>query len=72
MRRKHERTDDMGRQAADVTRTTVRVQNMIFQLLPLPVWIATLTEVDADVRLALVKGQTGKAVFGKAQRRATT
>jgi hypothetical protein len=75
MRRKHERvvenrrTDDTGRQTTDVTRTTVRVQNMIFQLLLLPVWIATLTEMDADVRLALVNGQTGKVVFGKAARR---
>ncbi|MCC7205658.1 MAG: hypothetical protein IT323_00030 [Anaerolineae bacterium] len=75
MRRKHERvventrTDERGRQTTDVTRATVRVQNMIFQLLLLPVWIATLTEVDADVRLALVNGQTGKVAFGKAERR---
>jgi hypothetical protein len=77
MRRNHERvventrTDDAGRQTRDVMRTTVRVQNMIFQLLLLPVWIATLTEIDADVRLALVNGQTGKVVFGKAERRST-
>ena len=45
------------------------VQSMSFQLMLLPVWIATLTEADGDVRIALVNGQTGKTVLGKAERR---
>jgi DNA-directed RNA polymerase subunit RPC12/RpoP len=47
--------------------TTVytNVQSMTFQLALVPVWIATLIEVDGDERLALVNGQTGKVVLGK-------
>jgi predicted RNA-binding Zn-ribbon protein involved in translation (DUF1610 family) len=40
------------------------VQQMQFRLALLPVWIANLTEVDADHRLALVNGQTGRVVLG--------
>jgi hypothetical protein len=74
MRRKYERVietkqmGNRGKQETEVTRTTSRINNMIFQLLLLPVWIATLIEVDGDVRLALVNGQNGKTVFGKTQR----
>jgi DNA-directed RNA polymerase subunit RPC12/RpoP len=74
MRRKHERVienkpmDDRGKQQTEVIRTTSRINNMSFQLLLLPVWIATLIEVDGDVRLALVNGQNGKTVFGKTHR----
>jgi hypothetical protein len=35
-------------------------------LLLLPVWVATITEEDGDIRLGLVHGQKGKAVLGKA------
>lgn len=74
MRRKHERTiedertDEYGRKWTEITRTTTRITHMIFQLLLLPVWIATLIEVDSDTRLALVNGQTGKTVFGQTER----
>lgn len=45
------------------------VKSMSFQLLLLPVWVATLTEEDGDVRSALVNGQTGKVVLGRAEKR---
>ena len=41
------------------------IQHMTFQLLLLPVWVATLYEEDGDIRPALVNGQTGKVVLGK-------
>jgi Zn finger protein HypA/HybF involved in hydrogenase expression len=45
-----------------------QIQQMSFRLLLLPVWIAMLIEVDHDVRTALVNGQTGKVVLGKAEK----
>jgi hypothetical protein len=44
------------------------VVQMGFRLVLAPVWVATLTEKDGDVRTALVNGQTGKVVLGKAQK----
>ncbi|MEO8611008.1 MAG: hypothetical protein ABI690_24135 [Chloroflexota bacterium] len=44
------------------------IQQMSFRLALLPVWVATLVEVDHDVRTALVNGQTGKVVLGKAEK----
>ncbi len=44
------------------------VRQMSFTLLLLPVWVATLYERDGDVRSALVNGQTGRVVLGKAQK----
>jgi DNA-directed RNA polymerase subunit RPC12/RpoP len=44
------------------------VKQMSFQLALLPVWVATLTEADGDTRLALVNGQTGTVVLGKAKK----
>jgi len=42
--------------------------DMSFQLVLMPVWIATLYEEDGDVRSALVNGQTGVVIFGKSQK----
>jgi DNA-directed RNA polymerase subunit M/transcription elongation factor TFIIS len=44
------------------------VQSMSFRLVLMPVWIGTLIEKDKDVRQALVNGQTGEVVLGKARR----
>jgi DNA-directed RNA polymerase subunit RPC12/RpoP len=44
------------------------VQQMSFRLLLMPVWVANLTEVDGDLRLALVNGQTGETVLGRAHK----
>ncbi len=55
-------------EAHETIQFTSHVQSMSFQLLLLPVWIATLTEEDGDVRIAVVNGQTGKAALGKAQK----
>jgi DNA-directed RNA polymerase subunit M/transcription elongation factor TFIIS len=44
------------------------VRQMSFRLLLLPVWLATLTEVDGDTRLALMNGQTGQVVMGKTEK----
>jgi predicted RNA-binding Zn-ribbon protein involved in translation (DUF1610 family) len=41
---------------------------MSFSLVLMPVWVATLTERDRDVRTALVNGQSGKVVLGKARK----
>jgi hypothetical protein len=43
-------------------------KQMTFRLLLLPVWVATLYEEDGDIRPALVNGQTGKVVLGKASK----
>lgn len=45
------------------------VKQMDFQLVLLPVWVATLVEADGDVRPALVNGQSGAVVLGKAEKR---
>ncbi len=39
-----------------------------FRLLLFPVWIVTIHEEDGDLRPALVNGQSGQVVFGKAQK----
>ena len=44
------------------------IQQMRFRLVLLPVWVATLVEQDQDVRPALVNGQTGQVVLGKAEK----
>lgn len=44
------------------------VRQMSFRLLLLPVWVATLTEVDGDLRSALVNGQTGQVALGKTEK----
>jgi tetratricopeptide (TPR) repeat protein len=66
MREFHGYTDDPF---ADVSVTVhTLVQQMAFRLLLLPVWIATLLEQDGDIRPALVNGQTGSVVLGKARK----
>lgn len=45
-----------------------RVDYMDMRLMLLPVWVVTLIEKDDDVRTALVNGQTGQAVLGKAMK----
>ncbi len=45
------------------------IQSMSFQLVLMPVWIATLVERDGDTRMALVNGQTGKASLSKSEKR---
>ncbi|MBL8118428.1 MAG: hypothetical protein J0L63_04325 [Anaerolineae bacterium] len=44
------------------------VQQMSFQLVLVPVWIAHLVEEDRDRRSALVNGQTGLVVLGKTEK----
>jgi ribosomal protein S27E len=67
MREKYDRrdlTDDRNISIHIVT----NIQQMSFRLVLLPVWVANLTEQDQDVRPALVNGQTGKVVLGKAEK----
>ncbi|MFN8375509.1 MAG: hypothetical protein U0694_21865 [Anaerolineae bacterium] len=54
----------------DKIETTVftSVRHMLYQLVLVPVWIATLFERDGDTRPALVNGQTGETVLGKAEK----
>lgn len=47
-------------------RVSYLIQQMSFRLMMLPVWLATITENDGDVRLGLVHGQTGKTFLGNA------
>ncbi|MDW8298187.1 MAG: TFIIB-type zinc ribbon-containing protein [Anaerolineae bacterium] len=74
MRRKYpyEQADDSddgnGRDRRERIYTLTQVANMIFSLALMPIWIATLIEVDGDVRLALVNDQTGEVVFGETHR----
>lgn len=45
------------------------IHQMTFRLALMPVWIASLLEEDGDHRLALVNGQSGRVVLGKAEKR---
>ncbi len=69
MRGRHTR-----REMSDDSDVTISVfsniQSMSFRLLLLPVWVGTLVEEDGDIRTALVNGQSGKVVLGKAQKQA--
>jgi DNA-directed RNA polymerase subunit RPC12/RpoP len=47
---------------------STQIQSMSFQLVLLPIWIATMTEKDGDVRVAVVNAQTGKTALGRAER----
>lgn len=49
-------------------RISPAVQSMSFQLVLLPVWVATIYEKDGDIRPVLVNGQTGNVVLGKAHK----
>lgn len=77
MRRKHNR--EVRHDAGDnqrmgevlIERTQAGpITAMEYRLLLLPVWVALLTEVDGDQRLALVNGQTGRVAFGDTIRKA--
>jgi hypothetical protein len=39
---------------------------MSFRLIMIPLWIGNIVEDDGDFRLALVHGQKGHALLGKA------
>lgn len=52
---------------SDVTvRVSHIIQHMSFRLVLMPLWVATITEADGDRRLALIHGQDGKVIFGRA------
>lgn len=44
------------------------VQNMMFRLMLLPVWVGTVYEMDGDERTVLVHGQRGQVVMDKARK----
>ncbi len=50
------------------TVVTPMIQQMSFRLMLLPVWMVTIYEQDGDERQALVNGQTGQVVLGKAHK----
>ena len=50
------------------TTVSALVIQMSFSLVLMPVWVATLTERDGDVRTALVNGQNGQVAIGKAKK----
>lgn len=64
MRAKHSITVTSGTQV----NISSSVTQMTFQLILMPVWVATLYEEDGDIRAALVNGQTGQVALGKAQK----
>ncbi len=64
MRRRHGQNSQRN---VEVTVFTSVLQ-MSFTLLLMPLWVATLVERDGDVRPALVNGQSGAVVLGKAQK----
>jgi hypothetical protein len=66
-RRLHARHAQGTGQEATVSVFAAPVQ-MTFRLVLAPVWVATLTEVDDEARTALVNGQSGRVVLGKAHR----
>lgn len=65
MREKHGEIWSGFGQVQNISASTTDMQ---FQLMLMPVWIATLYEEDGDIRTALVNGQTGTVVFGKSQK----
>lgn len=69
LRQKHSEKD-AGDEQMEIT-VFAAVRDMSFQLLLLPVWVATLIEEDADLRTALVNGQNGKVVLGRAEKQKT-
>lgn len=62
--------DKHGADASGNTRVNIftSVKQMSFRFLLLPVWVATILEMDGDVRSALVNGQNGTVALGKAQK----
>lgn len=62
-----QRQSGIPRNDEEVTVTSL-LTSMQFRLVLAPIWVATITEDDNDVRVGLVHGQTGKAVLGKAQK----
>ncbi|MCK6578483.1 MAG: hypothetical protein L6Q98_10295 [Anaerolineae bacterium] len=65
MRERHQRVESANVEV----NVYALVQQMIFQLLLLPVWVVTLVERDGDMRMGLVNGQNGRAILGSAQKR---
>jgi len=65
MREEHGQSHD-----SDVQITVMsNVQNVMFRLVLVPIWVVTIIEEDEDVRLALVNGQTGTVALGRAEKR---
>jgi hypothetical protein len=53
--------------STEVTLSVTSVMRPIaFRLALLPIWAAAIRERDGDIRPALINGQTGKVVLGKA------
>lgn len=59
---------DRSRHQQIAIQTYTQVTKMEFRLILLPVWVARMTEVDGEVRLALVNGQSGRVALGKAHK----
>lgn len=64
MRLKHSRGGGRDRRV----NVFVLVRQMVFRLVLLPVWVATVHEEDGDTRLALVNGDSGRAVLGPTEK----
>jgi predicted RNA-binding Zn-ribbon protein involved in translation (DUF1610 family)/Zn ribbon nucleic-acid-binding protein len=67
MRRKHAYSE-FGTGSGVEVNIFPSVKQMQFQLLLMPVWVGVLHEADGDVRMALVNGQDGHVVLGKAKK----
>ena len=67
MRRKHAYSEFGTGSGAEVN-IFPSVKQMQFQLLLMPVWVGVLHEADGEVRTALVNGQDGHVVLGKARK----
>ncbi len=70
MREKHTMTAQATRSDVSVTIFT-EVGQMSFQLMLLPVWVATITERDGDIRSALINGCSGQMALGRARKPGT-
>lgn len=65
MRDKHGGTDYDGDKTISLSTS---VQSMMFSLVLLPMFTATLTERDGDSRLAWINGQTGAVTLGQSRK----
>ncbi len=69
MRERHQALESAMLSPGLEVQISASVQQMQFQLLLLPVWVAMLYEEDGDVRSALINGQTGTVALGKTHKR---
>ena len=60
--------EDSTGSSNEEVRVSILFNQIMFRLVLLPFWVATIYEQDGDIRPALVNGQTGAVALGKARK----